>query len=428
MPRVIEGARGVKGSFYVVPFEVANNLIASDDRNPQLRVRYQDRDDKDQIFSLGVDMVDMDKAYGTLQAPSGGLITRSMLDGADLESEGGEQKLRTIVGGSLVTEPMLAYVSGSYIQSFTAMPGRHRGQFSSLFLLRPATPRRCGISIRNEEGFESFWTMPWGPDAEGKGAAVITTVGATSAEDQIEVFKSKAVWEALITLGFDWDLFMEKLKTVEQLYTNVGLDGEEPGLFADHENLTPELSAFLKDPRVWFPDYEGSGPNTVRWEVVDDPKYGIGAKRGDYSKVLLTEVEVDDAEFTRELSLWHTRWDQLTQKLSGDQNARFMQAGKLTDLGRNVAKKVMVPVVAQYPDVVKGKKADGSPSIKFPPTPETWGLNGLVCMTLLAGRLHDEETVMETVDDPEALLAWTNLSVEELQMDLNFVDGEEEEL
>lgn len=414
MPRFSEGTRGIKGTYRVIPFEVADELISSDDRNPQIRVRYHVEGDPETIVSLGVDMVDMDKAYESLQAACLGLDRDSL--------EPDEVKLRTRISAYLTTEAKVAYVRNSFIQSFAAMPGKHRGKFHSLFLLAPNdTQRRCGISIRDDDGYESFWTMPWGPKPDGKGAAVVTVVGATAADDQLEVFKSKAVWESLITLGFNWDAFKEMIGKADAYYTSVGLDGEIAGVFADHENITPELAAFLKDPK-------NGGPATVRWDVIDDPKYGIGPKRGDYSKVLLTTIEVDDAGFNHELSLFMTRWDQLTAKLSGDQNARFLQAGKLTDKGRVVAKAVLKPVIEVYPDAVKAKKPDGSPSVKMPPSPETWELNGLVCATLLAARLYDEETVEEIVGDTEQLLAWVNLSVDEFQMDLTYVDEEEEEL
>lgn len=407
MPTVLSGGRGLKGPFTVKAFEIADELIVSDTRNTQIRVHFQVVEERPSaeppVVSMGVDMEDMDEAWDILQACCP-VLTRTQLEGAD------EAKLRQLIKGNLVTEPMLAYVAGSFIQSWVALPGKHRGKFKDLFLTREGEgERRCGISIRDDDGYESFWTMPWG-------SAVRCEVGATADKDLIEVFSSKAVWGALISLGFDMDTFMEKLRSADMLYTSVGLDGEIPGLFADHKNITPEVAQHLRDSEEQY----------IEWFVEDNPKYGVGPKRGDYAKVTLTPVVVDESEFDQELKLFLTRWDNLTGMVFEDQDLRFVSAGVVTGQGLELAKKTMLPVIAVYPDAVKLKKADGSPSIKLPPSHTTWNLNGVVAMSEFASKLMKESTLIDIINDQAQLLAWTNLEVDILQTDLAYVEEEEE--
>jgi len=420
MPIVEEGGGGARGSFMVEPYEIANDLIVRDGHDPQLRIKFRTvpgPGEESINVSMGVDLVNKDWAFERLQ-PCCPTLNRAQLEGAD------EAKMRELIKGNLTTEPRLAYVKSGYIQSFTAMPGTHRGKFKSMFLTTRKTDGvvRAAIVLRNNQGLESFWTMPWGPDAKGENAAVIAEVGDTAATDKIEIFASKAVFDALITLGFDMDLFMKRLRSADAFFPHIGLDGDGPEpMFQNHENITPELVAFMHEERDGY-----DGPRTVEWKVVQETGYPIGPERtGQYKKVELTPVVVDESEFQQELKLFLTRWDKLTRKVFEDQDLRFVVAGAVTDQGYELAKKVMVPVINAYPDVVKGKKADGSPSIKLPPKPDTWNLNGLVAMSDFASKLMKEEKFLDIINDQEQLIAWTNLEVDILQTDLAYVEETE---
>lgn len=199
----------------------------------------------------------------------------------------------------------------------------------------------------------------------------------------------------------------------------MGLDGEIPGLFADHENITPELTAFMHNQEL-------NGPlPTVRWEVIPGEKEGQAwVKKNADKKVALTFIESDNAAFNMEVGRFHTAWDALTQALSGDDGAYLCRGDKLTGEGKQVAYQVMKPIIDAYPDCVKNRKADGSPSIILPPNSESWHLNGLVAITRVAELLLKEGTLSDIVSEQEQLLAWVNLSVGELQDEL--VDSEEE--
>ena len=417
MPRIKEGGGGKKGSFWVRPYEISDDLLlprAGGEGVPQLRVMFQVRgDDPEEMdtVSLGIPL-DEGEAFNKIQALIPNLQPNQV--------SGDETELRRLMD-KVSTEWRLAWVNKNFVQSFTATPGTHRGTFHDMFLFNRASDgeRRVSVILKNAQGFESSWTMPWG-------SAVYCTVGATPKDDEIEFFPSKAIWKALIALGFDYDGFKTKLKKAPALFTAVDLDGEVLGFFANPEDITPEIMSHFENPGTEVAPLPSS-KKVVQWVVTDDKKYGIGPLRGDYAEVELAEVIIDDAPFQREMVKFLSAWDTLTQVVGGDESLRFAMGDTMTNEGTKVAAIVMVPVIGAYPDVVQFKKPDGSPSITLPPSSEKWNLNGLVCMSLLAQRILKEDTVLDIVNETEQLMAWVNLEVGELQGDLAGA-GEEVEL
>jgi len=407
-----------KGNFTVRYREIAEETMKP--RSPDspfresLRVVFGIEGEGDQTVSLSV----------TIEDPADdlwGFVTVN----PDNAPAGNEAALRAFIEANVVRDPVQVYVSG-FIQSRQAQAGAHvfeRILWVYQYNRGSDGQARLGMVAVTKDGQTTSWTCPEPQFDKRK--------GDTPEGDYIGPLSPDAhAFLYLQTFGLDWKRMEKEDLTRAEAYWpgHFNEDGQpiEP-LFPDLLNPWPGFLAII-DRHGWKP---------IKMEIENHPQYGIGPKRLSKGLVKMIEVErdgADSAEFAREAERFMADYDNLTAVLFNKADGRLMFSGSFTQEGRDVAVNVIKPVVYRWPGVVKLHKADGSPEIRVPPTPDSWHLNGVVCLGFLAERLmaaaaKDGALLFELVNlsnpDPEKLLAWAEANVPELAGPMEEQEGGE---
>lgn len=409
---------GLTGNYVARPVSVAEKIVEGKDGRPDaLRVVFEVEDKKDEL-SLFVPLGPGAAQRLALFAPGATGVPTT------------ESALREWIARNVRPDKVLVYAKNGSIWSRIAEPGKHRAQLSGLFKFhnKKGEPR-AGFRLRTADGKDISWTTTW--------PALVCKVGDTPEEDDIgpkgALNGSQYLFGYLIDLGLDWKRFEAELVAAYngtlpdgrkgRLFRAMGLDGEEPGFFQDPEDITPDLLDAVKR----------HGPATVEVEVVNDREYGIGPKRGDFSRVQLTKIIVEggaggvSAEFEREKGRLLDALDVLAIKLF-QRDTRFAAGSNTTEDGKAVMRGLIVPLVRLNPGIVRKQKEDGSPLVTFPFGPDGWTLNGVAALSMAVEKLlqMDDEELFLTVDlhNSASLLAWAERAATELKADMSVDEPE----
>jgi len=299
----------------------------------------------------------------------------------------GEQALRKFIDDNIIRDPIMVYVSG-FIQSRIAEAGEHT--FIKIIHIYQYTNKRgdpkLGMIATTRDGLTTSWNCP-----EPK---LTKRVGDKGPEGDYIGPLSPDVYAFvyLQEFGLDWDrMGDEDLKNAVAYW---------PGHYDAEGVPIDPLFPSVENPWPGFLDITARhGWQPVKMTIVDHPTYGLGPKRIAKGLVKMGEAD-DDSEFNEELEVFKTLWDTLVGVLFNDEHGRLMAGKTLTQDGKAVALHVLKPLITTWPDAVKQYKADGTPAIRLPPTPESWTLNGLVCANFSAERLLklDETKRFEVVN------------------------------
>ena len=149
---------------------------------------------------------------------------------------------------------------------------------------------------------------------------------------------------------------------------------------------------------------------------------------------VIVEESQEDKAFQGARDVFLELWENFSRVLLDKPTLLFSaEDGKSTEEVKPIIKGVMVPIVREYPALVKLFR-DGVPTISIPVKREDWRTNGLAVLSFIPERLMKEKEMFDIVDfnyetgifgDPTALLAWAAENVPELQDDMTVDEGEE---
>lgn len=426
------------GEYRVTPLKVADDIIeAKDGRPPALKMLFKSVV-SDAIASYSIPI-------GDEYAGEAKLRLKPFTDGEP--SSFTEAGLRQFIAANMKDGPFMVRTWGDYIQAFNADLGKHIGYLADLRMTKKRN--MIWFTLQDLDGFESDFPVPWKME---------TRVGSTPAQDfiggeeqkddgkKIKLLKpSKGPFPYLCRLGLDWNRWLKELEEAPALfpghydeegvpmepYLKHGGDFPPPHdkwcYFGDMDDLTPELH----DATIRH------GLRPVKWNVVDDPKYGLGVERGQFYFDLV-EVEIlggeqgstpvpsrKEQEYQKEIVAFEKNAVDFTRKLAKSPTAEFMRGGRFTDEGREVALHFIKPLLNLFPEAIpeqdaKGKslrRENGEPVGTLPPSMDTWVLDGLVALNVTLEKLvklpDDDALFIEAKMDSGALTMWVAENVPE---------------
>jgi len=405
----------LQGQFVVRYQDIAENTMKP--KSPDspftesLRVAYGIEGNTEQTVSLGVSIANpADDLLGFVPDP----------DAAPVDNEAA---LRQFIETNAYREPLTVYVKG-FIRSRLALEGTHT--FTRIANIIQYNRKSDGQArlIMNAATDEGLTTALNCPEPQFK-----TTKGETPDGDYIKLSPDPYCFQYLQAFGLDWErMDNEDLRTAKAYW---------PGHY-DREGK-PITPLFPDRIRLWdgFLNIAARhGWKPVKIEVVRHKVHGLGPKQ--IAKGLVQMVEVDasgamSAEFEQEKLEFLKQWDKLTGAILEQNDARFMQAGKLTDDGRTIAENILVPLLHRWPEGILKQKEDGSPAVHLPPTPETWNINALVVAAhtakTIAGMNKEERFLhVSLADGGKNVVSWAELNLSDWWDGSGYTDNEAEVL
>lgn len=390
-----------KGEFKVKYTDIAEKTMKPKSPDSQfresLRVTFDIVGKEDDTVSLGV----------VVEEPANDL--RGFVGNPTAAPKDSETALRQFIETNIVREPVEVYVNG-FIRSRLALEGTH--VFEKIIAIYPYDKGqpRIGMTAITKDGLTTNWNCkdPQLRKERGERNPDSDYIGGDG-----ELNPNQFAFVYLQAFGLNWEKMKQEDLPDAAAYW--------PGHY-DKDGVPIEpLFPSLENPWPGFLDIiERHGGNPVKIDVVRDDTYGLGPPRvGQFPHVKMTPIEREDnAEFGREKALFLELWDNLTKVTLSNDAARFVAGGDFTEDGKAVALATLVPLVRAYPAAVTQKKPDGTPAV-YPPSPETWTLDGLVAANFTAERLLKlgTEDLFNCVhlNDKEAknLLAWAAENVTE---------------